>query len=207
MPDLAPTSVSKAATPLWVISLFVSLTEVMTGIAATQTSSGVQVALTAFVIAFPLLVASMFFLFLWSRPQNLYSPSEYQGTNIREYVDALRRDVESEIDQLYALSMSQNAFSQLEKLSTGTYPDFWIDPHLKAGLALELNYFKILGYIKFDKDPSVKDVEYLLSKGDAKGDHRNDDLCNYISVTPLAHKFIVLRKKAQERAQERLTRR
>ena len=35
-------------TPLWVISLFVSLTEVVAGIAVTQASGGVEVALTAF---------------------------------------------------------------------------------------------------------------------------------------------------------------
>lgn len=48
-------------TPLWIISLFVSLTEVVLGTAVTQTVGGVQIALTAFVMSFPLLVASAFF--------------------------------------------------------------------------------------------------------------------------------------------------
>jgi hypothetical protein len=100
MADLAKTGVSTATTPLWVISLFVTLTEVMTGVAATQTSGGVQVALTAFIITFPLLIASAFFWFLWSRPHHPYSPSEYQGTEIRAYVDAMVGPVKGELVQV-----------------------------------------------------------------------------------------------------------
>ena len=65
-----------ATPPLWVISLFVSLTEAVTGIAVTQAHGGVQGALTAFEIVFPLLVASAFFLILWNRPYVLYPPTE-----------------------------------------------------------------------------------------------------------------------------------
>jgi hypothetical protein len=100
MADLAKTGVSTATTPLWVISLFVTLTEVMTGVAATQTSGGVQVALTAFIIIFPSLIASAFFWFLWKRPHHLYSPSEYQGTEIRAYVDAMVGPVKGELVQV-----------------------------------------------------------------------------------------------------------
>lgn len=68
-----------AMTPLWVISLFLSLTEVVLGVAATQTTGKVQIALVAFVIAFPIAVASAFFITLWSRPR-FYMP---QGTMAR----------------------------------------------------------------------------------------------------------------------------
>ncbi len=193
MSGLGASGLPKATTPLWVISLFVPLTEVMSGIAATQTSGSIQVALTAFVIAFPLLIAGAFFAFLWFRPHHLYAPSEYQGTKVKEYVDAMRRRVESEIDQLYALSMSDDAFYQLNRLNTGQYGAFWLDPALKIGLAAELIYFKILGYIEF-KDPNRKEVAYLPS-----GDNPNDDLCNYLRVTPVGQEFIALRKKAQAR--------
>lgn len=84
----------KAMTPLWVISLFVSLTEVMTGIAATQTSGGIQVALTAFVIAFPAMIASAFFMILWNKPYVFYPPTEYQRTDVKTFVEAMQRKAE-----------------------------------------------------------------------------------------------------------------
>jgi hypothetical protein len=77
-------------TPLWVISLFLSLTEVVLGVAATRTSGGVQVALVAFVIAFPTAVATAFFATLWSRPQVLYAPGDYGEVRPSEFVTALR---------------------------------------------------------------------------------------------------------------------
>jgi hypothetical protein len=79
-----------APTPLWVIALFVSTAETVSGIAVTHTSGGVQVSLAAFVIAFPLLVAAAFFAILWFRPHHFYAPSEY-GSRVgpREFIDAL----------------------------------------------------------------------------------------------------------------------
>ncbi len=83
---------NSSMTPLWVISLFLSLTEVVTGIAVTQATGAVQVALTVFVIAFPALVASAFFAILWDRPHVLYPPTEFAGgADIESYVGAMRR--------------------------------------------------------------------------------------------------------------------
>jgi len=198
MPDSTST---KAATPLWVISLFISLTEVVTGIAATQTTGGVQVALTAFVIVFPLIIATMFFLFLWFKPQNFYPPFQYEGVDITTYVAGLRGEVHEargEIDQLYALSMSTDAFENLKKLATDHFGPFWLHWDLQFGLAAELNYFKMLGYIEFDKIEEVPDVEQL-----PKGQHDDDDLSRYIRVTPLGHEFIAVRTKAEERLTNR----
>lgn len=79
-----------AMTPLWVISLFLSLTEVVLGVAATQTTGKVQIALVAFVIAFPIAVASAFFITLWSRPQVLYAPGDYGEIRPSEFVTALQ---------------------------------------------------------------------------------------------------------------------
>ena len=78
-------------TPLWVIALFVSLTEVVTGIAVTQANGSVQVALTVFVIAFPVLVASAFFAVLWHRPYVFYPPTEFgAATDVEKFVGAMR---------------------------------------------------------------------------------------------------------------------
>lgn len=79
-------------TPLWVITLFVSLSETVTGIAVTQASGGIQVALTAFVIAFPILVATAFFVVLWNRPYVFYAPTEFgRATDVGLYVEAMQR--------------------------------------------------------------------------------------------------------------------
>ena len=69
-------------TPLWVISLFLSLTEVISGIAATQTTGNLQAVLVWFVIIFPFLVACMFFVLLWFRPWTFYPPSEYPNVDV-----------------------------------------------------------------------------------------------------------------------------
>ncbi len=76
-------------TPLWIISLFVSLSETVLGIGAAKTEGGIQTALTVFVIAFPVLVATAFFLILWNRPYVFYSPGEYGHVDVQKYVSAL----------------------------------------------------------------------------------------------------------------------
>jgi hypothetical protein len=115
-----------------------------------------------------------------------------------EMVKVAVDQAESEIDRLYALSMSEDQFDQLKRLSLASYGSFWLDPELKVGLAPELNYLKMIGYIKFDRDPNVVDVRDL-----PKGGHPDDNLSNYISVTPLGHEFIAFREKAQERLTKR----
>jgi hypothetical protein len=82
----------RSITPLWVISLFLSLTETITGIAVIKATGNVQIALTAFVILFPTLVATVFFLILWSRPYVLYPPKEFgETTDVSKYVEAMQR--------------------------------------------------------------------------------------------------------------------
>jgi len=68
---------NRKLTPLWVISLFVSLTEAFLSIAVTQTNGTIQLALTIFVIVFPLLIAIGFFAVLWYKPLHFYAPTEY----------------------------------------------------------------------------------------------------------------------------------
>lgn len=102
---------------------------------------------------------------------------------------------ESAIDRLYALSMSDDAFAQLKKLGTGSFGGFWLDPNFTVGLAAEINYFKILGYITFKNIADTRDLP--------TGEHGDKKLSDYISVTPLGHEFIALREKAQERLTKR----
>ena len=80
-------------TPLWVISLFLTLTETMLGVGVIQTNGGIQVALTVFVLAFPLLVACAFFGILWFKPYVLYSPYEFgSAADAATFIDAISRD-------------------------------------------------------------------------------------------------------------------
>ena len=84
--------------PLWIISLFLSLAEVVAGIAMTQAAGGVQVGLVIFVVAFPVAVAAAFFAVVWFRPHHLYAPMDYRSrVNPDEFARALsiqRRNVE-----------------------------------------------------------------------------------------------------------------
>ena len=77
-------------TPLLVISLFVILTEVIAGIAATQMKDDLQVVLVWFVIIFSSCVAIMFFVLLWFKAWMFYPPSEYANVDVQRYVEALR---------------------------------------------------------------------------------------------------------------------
>jgi ABC-type transport system involved in cytochrome bd biosynthesis fused ATPase/permease subunit len=86
----AKKSSGRVLTPLWVISLFVSLTEITLGAVTTQTSGGVQIALTAFVVVFPLLIAGCFFAVLYSKPWVFYSPREYTGIDAATFIEALQ---------------------------------------------------------------------------------------------------------------------
>lgn len=67
----------KNINPLWIISLFFSFTEIALGVVAFKTTGNVQVALTCFVVGFPLLIAAGFFALLWYRPEHLYAPKDF----------------------------------------------------------------------------------------------------------------------------------
>lgn len=76
--------------PLSVISLFLSFTEVTLGVVATKTQGIVQIALTAFVIGFPIFIAIQFFGVLRKKPFVFYPPDAYANLNVTEYVDAMK---------------------------------------------------------------------------------------------------------------------
>lgn len=84
------TKAPRRLTPLWVISLFVSLTEATLGIAATRATGAVQLTLTIFVVVFPVLIAAAFFAVLWWKPYAFYPPSEYgKQVSVEQYVQAI----------------------------------------------------------------------------------------------------------------------
>lgn len=95
----AKAGASKILTPLGIVAVFVTLTETVLGMALTQVTGGVQVALTVFVIVFALLVAGCFFGILWSRPYVFYSPAEYGDQDPALYAKAMRSGVGDEMGE------------------------------------------------------------------------------------------------------------
>ena len=75
--------------PLWIVSLFVTSTETVLVALVTQTSGAIQVALTVFVLVFPVLVGAAFFQILWFRPWVFYAPNEYGNIDPTKFVGAL----------------------------------------------------------------------------------------------------------------------
>lgn len=81
----------RSLTPLWVITSFVSLTEIIAGIAASKTSGAVQDWLTAFVCLFPFSIAVAFFAVLWARPYVFYPPTDFgSAQDVQSYVQAMQ---------------------------------------------------------------------------------------------------------------------
>jgi tetratricopeptide (TPR) repeat protein/nitrate reductase NapE component len=81
----------KSMTPLLLVAAFLSLTEIIVGVAATQTSNSAQTVLIVFVCAFPIMVAGAFFYTLWHKPFVFYPPGDFGNMqNVSEYVEAMR---------------------------------------------------------------------------------------------------------------------
>jgi hypothetical protein len=101
-------------TPLWVISLFVTLTETILGVGVIQTSDGIQVSLTVFVLVFPVLVASAFFGILWLKPYVLYSPYEFgTAAEAATFIEAISRDAKKIQEKVTEVTL---AADQIEAL-------------------------------------------------------------------------------------------
>jgi hypothetical protein len=78
--------------PLWVISLFLGMSEVAVTIAITQAGGWIQALLAIFAVVFPTLVAAAFFYILWYDNKILYAPQDFaEGTTVTEYAEAMSR--------------------------------------------------------------------------------------------------------------------
>lgn len=72
------------------IGLFISFAEATAGLAAVKIDGWPQAALVIFVISYSTVVTTIFFCFLWFKPENFYGPSEYGDITPENYVKALR---------------------------------------------------------------------------------------------------------------------
>ncbi len=94
---------NRILTPLWVISIFITLTETVSGIAVSQTTGAIQIVLTGFVVVFPVIIASAFFLLLWNKPHHLYAPLEYgKDVSVQEYINAITQKSDFNASKLYS---------------------------------------------------------------------------------------------------------
>jgi hypothetical protein len=84
---------SRSLAPLWIISLFISLTETVVTVTIFETIGGIQLALTIFAIIFPVLIALGFFSLLWFKPYVFYPPGEFSDVDVEKYVVPGRKPV------------------------------------------------------------------------------------------------------------------
>ena len=125
----------RSLSPLWIVALFLSFCETVLGVAVMQTSGGIQVALTAFVILFPLIVSGAFFIILWSRPQVFYTPTEFGKVDMRKFVEAMQLRSQPSAEMSYSESVLKGFTTKMESLliafeKTG-------DPNQQVALILE----------------------------------------------------------------------
>jgi hypothetical protein len=150
-------SAARTLTPLWVVSLFVSLTETVLGIGVIQTTGGIQVALTVFVMVFPLLIAGAFFAILWHKPYVFYSPSEYAQQDVRQYVEAMQS--RSRIDSKLFPEIEHVVRSQLS--SSAVITELTETISRKAGDRMEGQIAKILSSVADRTVESIQDENFL----------------------------------------------
>jgi hypothetical protein len=178
-------------TPLWTIALFVTFSETVLGVAAAQTQGGVQVALTCFVICFPLLVAVAFYATLWFRPLNLYAPGDYAGGNFEAFAKALR-GVEEAVEQ--GASRVERLENNISDILIATVLDAYEYVTLQkiAGADRDGSYF-------FNSPEGQNLLERLRNRGLVAERHggmfdnrtdRNINVRDHFVITPLGEKFL-----------------
>lgn len=101
--------------PIWVISLFLGLSEVTTGVVATQSHDWVQAVFTIFSVAFPCVVMALFFIVLWKKPYVLYAPRDFaESVDVVAFVDAMSKSVRRGVEVAQSA-----AASSAEVMATG----------------------------------------------------------------------------------------
>lgn len=161
-----------AMTPLWVISLFVSLCEVVAGLAVSQATGGVQVTLTVFVVLFPVLVAAAFFAILWKKPYVFYPPTEFGGaTNVSEYVQALgglspSQAAERQLALIGGSAKASPAAAEIAR--TATSPPETAEDQARAELASIVRKYFAFKRMRFS-DVSTPDTRAVFAIGAYQG--------------------------------------
>lgn len=123
-----------------------------------QTSGHIQTALTAFVIAFPILVAAAFFAILWKKPYVLYSPIEYgKRTDVTSYVQAImgarqEHRLYADIQNVIRESMRSGLTELWQAISRRT-PQDRIDRILESSVGRAVERIREVGFLTIDTRP------------------------------------------------------
>ena len=85
--------------PLGIIAIFAGLSEVAGTVMIPYLSIDLQAVFIWFVMTFPILIVGLFFLVLYQKPQNFYSPDYYKDE--QNFVATILKISRTEIDDLY----------------------------------------------------------------------------------------------------------
>lgn len=92
-------SIPRVLNPLWIISLFLGVSETTVGIAATQINGWIQGLLAVYATLFPLLVSGAFFAIVWKKPEVLYAPGDFpEHVPVPEFVHGMHRGAAGDLD-------------------------------------------------------------------------------------------------------------
>lgn len=99
--DAGARALPRVVNPLWIISLFLGLSETTVGVVAALASGWVQGVLATFAVTFPVLVSGAFFATLWRKPEVLYAPGDFpEHVSVGTYVDGMRRGSRGQVELL-----------------------------------------------------------------------------------------------------------
>jgi len=119
--DDSAKSKPRVANPLWIISLFLGISEVTSGAVALKSQAWIQAVFTLFSVGFPCAVLVLFFIVLWKKPYVLYAPRDYSDdVDVEVFVKAMGENVRRgvEVAQTAAASSAEAVANEFH-LDTG----------------------------------------------------------------------------------------
>jgi hypothetical protein len=82
---------SAAVTPLWIIALFIGLSEAVAGVAAVGTDGATRLIFAVFAVSFPMVVLAVFVYFLRFESLRLFGPAGFANVTVKEWREATER--------------------------------------------------------------------------------------------------------------------
>ncbi|HEY1574260.1 MAG TPA: hypothetical protein VGG05_23165 [Pseudonocardiaceae bacterium] len=111
-----PKASLRTTNPLWVVSLFISVSEATTGVVTVKSTTWIQTMFAIFSVIFPCVVLAVFFLVLWKKPYVWYAPKDFSdNVDVDVFVRAMRQNVRRgvEVAQTAAAASAAEAVSDL----------------------------------------------------------------------------------------------
>lgn len=200
MSDTSHRAISKQAQPFWVFTVFALLIALEVVLIAwlfkREGDAGLAAAIGALVVIAGLIFATPLMFDL----RDMEVTSKGIKWRIAE-LETQVKTVKDRVRELVALSMSHDGYNNLVRLNQGGFRPYFLPDDLDIGLAHELNYYKVLGYVAFDKVPDVRGVEDIPRhwRGNAPKhptDNQTDlDLATFVRVTEAGRALILLHEE------------